>query len=370
VIVATKGAEPGALDGPRGVAVLSSGEVAVADSSNNRVQVYSSAGVFVREWAPSPTLGPFKLPSGLEALPDGRLAVADTGNDRVVLLASDTAPEAALTLPDELDAPTDVVQDPQGRGVWVANSGKSNLLLFDFEGALVDTLGKKGDAIGSFRTLRGVGVLGSQTLVASDSELQRVTMYDLPSRTPTLVFGVEGAGSGELRFPGGLVGLPGGILAVADAGNGRVQFFRTCAPTCGEGVTCGGNGCGGSCGTCVGPEAACVEGQCTGPTLGGAGCAPSVDATGGCAGCGCEDCVCGQDPFCCDSAWDDVCAVACSDPCGAVCAQGPADITPVSAPSSLLDTGGSPNQIALSPDGVLWVVDNAQSRLLAFPLQF
>ena len=43
-------------------------------------------------------------------------------------------------------------------------------------------------------------------------------------------------------------------------------------------------------------------------------CAPRE--TAGCEGCECESCVCGLDPFCCDTAWDAACVGECSVSCG------------------------------------------------------
>lgn len=117
-----------------------------------------------------------------------------------------------------------------------------------------------------------------------------------------------------------------------------------CIPSC-EGKECGGDGCGGVCGSCEGSKI-CTEGACGqcvpscdgkecgsdkcgdscgfcsddqvcsfNGTCGIAGCS-SGDAPG-CKGCSCEECVCEQDPFCCSILWDGMCVYEClSDACG------------------------------------------------------
>jgi hypothetical protein len=50
------------------------------------------------------------------------------------------------------------------------------------------------------------------------------------------------------------------------------------------------------------------------------GCAASSGL--GCGGCGCQQCVCTMDSFCCATAWDSLCATECDVNCGFLCYQG------------------------------------------------
>ncbi len=80
-----------------------------------------------------------------------------------------------------------------------------------------------------------------------------------------------------------------------------------CIPDC-DGKVCGADGCGGSCGEC-GEGLSCVGCQCLTP-----GCEP-LEGTG-CGGCPCEACVCEMDAYCCETAWDGICATECLEDCG------------------------------------------------------
>lgn len=83
----------------------------------------------------------------------------------------------------------------------------------------------------------------------------------------------------------------------------------TACEACGSCTPCGDGACDGSIGEdCASCPADC--GAC--PT----GC--GVREEPGCAGCGCEECVCDASPFCCDVAWDAACTAAC-DGCGTAC---------------------------------------------------
>jgi hypothetical protein len=80
-----------------------------------------------------------------------------------------------------------------------------------------------------------------------------------------------------------------------------------CIPDC-EGMICGDDGCGGSCGGC---EGTCLDNLVC---MDGPGCVSIGEP--GCEGCGCEACVCEMDPYCCETAWDSICVSECVDGCG------------------------------------------------------
>jgi hypothetical protein len=117
-----------------------------------------------------------------------------------------------------------------------------------------------------------------------------------------------------------------------------------CKPDCVD-AECGSDGCGGSCGSC-GSGDVCVEGKCCAPSCPGGDWSCGPDGCGGscgecpagfwctdlakcaygygcaqmrsagCQGCGCEDCVCGKDAYCCTDKWDWKCTYICQHDCG------------------------------------------------------
>jgi len=69
---------------PGGVAVGPDGSVYVADSGNDRIQKFTSAGAYVSEWGGSGSAeGQFNAPIGIAVDGDGDVFVADAGNHRV-----------------------------------------------------------------------------------------------------------------------------------------------------------------------------------------------------------------------------------------------------------------------------------------------
>jgi hypothetical protein len=91
-----------------------------------------------------------------------------------------------------------------------------------------------------------------------------------------------------------------------------------CQPVC-QGKQCGPDGCNGSCGVCTGGKACNAQGQCVASGVDGC----SALTTPGCAGCECEECVCGADDYCCSTKWDASCVNLCKQ-CGGGCGCAPA----------------------------------------------
>lgn len=87
-------------------------------------------------------------------------------------------------------------------------------------------------------------------------------------------------------------------------------------------------------GACSGTPIDCDDGNvCTNDSCGAAGCANTPVGNGvpsncfiphggvGCDIASCQGCVCGMDPFCCDTAWDGICANEAANQCAASCPQ-------------------------------------------------
>jgi hypothetical protein len=80
----SSGAGNGLFYYPSGVAVQANGDVVVADSNNNRVQVFTPSGTYVGQWG---TLGvgngQFEYPYGIATDGSGNIFVVDSYNERI-----------------------------------------------------------------------------------------------------------------------------------------------------------------------------------------------------------------------------------------------------------------------------------------------
>lgn len=111
------------------------------------------------------------------------------------------------------------------------------------------------------------------------------------------------------------------IVDSFDSSDGLLDTLHTgdiCIPDC-DGIECGDDGCGGTCGECEGPQEQCVDGQCE--------CQPDCEGKQcGQDGCGgvCADCP-GENDLCveglCNCIPDCACSECGDDGCGGLCGQ-------------------------------------------------
>jgi DNA-binding beta-propeller fold protein YncE len=74
----------GLFNSPEGIAVGQQGNVFVADTANNRIQVFSSNGTFITTWGRFGLVdGNFVYPEGIAVGQQGNVFVADTANNRI-----------------------------------------------------------------------------------------------------------------------------------------------------------------------------------------------------------------------------------------------------------------------------------------------
>ena len=85
VLAITKGTAPGRVSKPTGIAISSAGMIWIADTGNNRIEMFNPDGTFANEMVGSygTSNTQFNAPQGIAIGPDGLLYVADTSNNRV-----------------------------------------------------------------------------------------------------------------------------------------------------------------------------------------------------------------------------------------------------------------------------------------------
>jgi DNA-binding beta-propeller fold protein YncE/TolB-like protein len=254
---------------PYGVAA-GAGSVYVADTYNNRIQVFDTNGVFQRSWGQVGTgSGSFVRPYDVAVDGEGNIYVADTHNFRVqkfdangtFLLqwgrkGSGTGDFAFLS---------GVATGPEGV-VYTIDTKLNRLQVFDSHGRYLRSWGRKGRSSGDFAAPMGLTVDSEGNVYVADSKMRRVQKFDSQGRFliafsdklsyPTDVavdptsgnvlvldgassylwemsptgqslrsFGGPGRGSSQFNKPYGLCADGAGNVFVADTANSRVQKF-------------------------------------------------------------------------------------------------------------------------------------------------
>jgi YD repeat-containing protein len=220
----------GQFKAPATAAFDSSGNIWVADTSNDRIQKFSPAGVFVAAYGTTGTGNlQFKGPWGIAIdQKSGNAFVSDQSNCRIEELNAAAEYVRAFGTcgsgPGQLNGPSGVALDPEGN-VWVADMTNNRLEEFNSTGAYMRTVGAVGSGNGQLKSPRAIVFSGSNMYV-TDSGNNRVEEFSSEG-TYVTQFGAAGSGNGQFSTPMGIASDPlSGDIYVVDDNNNRVQVFN------------------------------------------------------------------------------------------------------------------------------------------------
>lgn len=271
--------EPGTFNRPTGMAFDRSGGAYVVDTMNNRVQVFDSRGVFVRQWGSQGDLpGQFAAPVGIAVDSRGRVYVADQNNSRVQIftntgtwlgeitggggssftrpigLALDADENLYVTdwwnhrvskfdksgafvrawgslgqlgidpgnLEGRFNQPYGIAVD--GAVVYVVDRLNHRVQYFSADGDFLGMWGTLGSQEGQLNTPYGIGVDSAHRVFVADQQNQRVQQFDGAGVFERL-WGGSGAPGGAFNTPTGLAVDPDDNVFVAEQENHRIQRF-------------------------------------------------------------------------------------------------------------------------------------------------
>lgn len=219
------GRGPGEFSYPRAAVAAAGGLCFVVDKAG-RIQCLTQQGEPVREWR-MPEIYAGK-PTGLGLHPDQKLYVADTHYARVMIYSFQGE------LLDQFGSwgdgrgmfrlPTDVAIDRNGFIYVSEYGGNDRVSKFTPDHEYVLSFG--GPDSGRARLSRPQGVCCDPdgTLWVADASNHRICHFDADG-VFLGAFGRLGSGPGELRFPYNVELLSDGTLVVCEYGNNRVQRF-------------------------------------------------------------------------------------------------------------------------------------------------
>ncbi|HET7053834.1 MAG TPA: NHL repeat-containing protein [Solirubrobacterales bacterium] len=204
------------MDSPSQLAVAPDGDVYVADTGHDKIEVYSGDGDFLRSFG----AGSLDGPEDVALDDDGRAYVADTGNHRIDVFSSsgafvrsfgDEAGEGELVEPVGLDVDASMF----GSTVYVADAGNNLIASYEPDGDFIESFG-------SVSSPRDVVVGSGGNLFVADAGNERITVL---SKEGNPVRFIGEGGPGKLSEPVALaVDALGGIY-VADRAEERIFHF-------------------------------------------------------------------------------------------------------------------------------------------------
>jgi DNA-binding beta-propeller fold protein YncE len=171
--------------------------------------------------------GEFSYPRAVAAAPDGHFFVVDKAG-RIQCFDADGAFIREWAMPEiYAGKPTGLGIDAANRRLYVADTHYSRVMIYDFDGTLLDRFGEHGDGPGQFRLLTDVAIDRDGFLYVGEyGGNDRISKFAPDHRW---LFSFAGPDSGEARVgrPQGLLCDPDGTLWVVDAGNHRVCRFSS-----------------------------------------------------------------------------------------------------------------------------------------------
>lgn len=176
--------QPGTFFGPRAIAVFQN-EIYVVDTGNERVEVFSLDGTFVRAFG-GHGAEPGKLlePVGIAIGPDKRVYVADSGNARISVFATTGTPLGQWPVDawaGNLYFEPYLAFDADGY-LYATSSASGSVEVFDPSGAQVDSIKTVGND--ALQQPVGIAPTGDGAILISDKGANAIYRYQPPDRQP------------------------------------------------------------------------------------------------------------------------------------------------------------------------------------------
>ena len=186
------GAATGEFNQPYDVAVSTDGQnIYVSDTGNNRVQKFTSAGVFVSAMGQlGDQIGDFNAPKGISFSSDGNIYVADSGNNRIGVISGDSVGDAfgqQGTGPLQFQNPVNVSDDPSG--IYVADLGNNRIVAVDRPDRVTGQYTSRWTSTGVIVLSNALSVAAAGTLLEdriyiADTGNNQIQKFLLPKPTP------------------------------------------------------------------------------------------------------------------------------------------------------------------------------------------
>jgi tripartite motif-containing protein 71 len=227
---------------PTGIAIGQSGQFYVADTGNNRVQVFTANGNFIKKWGSfGAGNGQLNFPSGIAVDAKNNVYVSDAGNHRIQVFNANGAlirtwgtlgtGDGQFGNPAHpgIASPWNVKLDSYGN-VYVADVANERIEVFTANGTFIGKFGSPNTnhsfpptpVPGEFLDVYGMAVDANGNVYVT--EASSVQVFDNKGNF-LFLWGSWGQGPGQFDYPGDLVIGGSGAIYVAGWATQRIDVF-------------------------------------------------------------------------------------------------------------------------------------------------
>ena len=219
-----KGENNAEFNHPVGIAIDKDRNIFVADSDNNRIQILSWEGRHLGSFGGQGRLGSrLSDPWGLSLHSTGNVIVADKGNKLIKIFTPDGRFVMKIGGQGSFSFPVHCVQC--GEYFIVSDLSEHCIKVFNREGHFQYKFGKKGEGDGEFHGPRFLSVTQSKHLLVCDMKNHRIQVFELDGKFVGK-FGTNGTKLGEFKEPFSVAVLSNDQIVVCDKNNHRIQIFQ------------------------------------------------------------------------------------------------------------------------------------------------
>jgi len=221
---------------PIGIALDSSGNIYVADTGNDRVQIFDSSGNFLLAFGTTGSAdGQFNFPRGIALDSTGNIYVVDPQNNTVQKFSPFTGFSNVFFISKfgssgsadgQFSFPQNIAFDSSDN-IYVTDRDNNRVQIFDSSGNFLSKFGSPGTGNGQFDGLTGIAIDSSGNINVVESNNNRIQIFD-SSGNFLSTFGSSGSADGEFNFPQFIAFDSSDNIYVTDLSNDRVQINRFC----------------------------------------------------------------------------------------------------------------------------------------------
>ena len=234
------GTGDGQFIGTDGIAVDSSGNVYALDRLNGRIEKFDSSGNFITKW--DPTGNGFKYIIRLSAIAvdsSGNVYFLNDKTDRIEKFDSRgkliTEWGSSGTGDEQYSSYVSGIAVDSSGNVYIADNGKSRIEKFDSRGKFITKwgslgIGGLGIVDGQFHQISGITVDSLGNVYVSDYMEHRIQKFDNSGIFITK-WGSFGRGDGNISGPSGVTVDSSGNVYVSDMVNNRISKFAPKIPS-------------------------------------------------------------------------------------------------------------------------------------------